>query len=152
VFIFSFFFRPVFLSRMFFEHDSIAQCRRRLELLVLGSSQGACHPLWSQMLSHIVVKGSRSSKFVVCTGSVSMQHNSFQHAERKIPSFLPGLKYKSGKSRRGSRSDSRKPRVPRSRAPGKSTEGKRGLRFDFPKSEPPKQISVVDSKREDLIH
>jgi hypothetical protein len=70
---------------MFFEHDSIAQCRRRLELLVLGSSQGACHPLWSQMLSHIVVKGNRSSKFVVCTGSVRAQH-----AEQ----LISGLKYK----------------------------------------------------------
>jgi hypothetical protein len=27
-----------------------------LELLGLGSLQGACHPLWSQMLSHEVVK------------------------------------------------------------------------------------------------
>jgi hypothetical protein len=60
---------------MFFEHDSIAQCIRRLELLVLGSSQGACHPLWSQMLSHIVVKGSRLSKFVACTRSVKAQHS-----------------------------------------------------------------------------
>jgi hypothetical protein len=37
------------------------------------------------MLSHIVVKGSRSSKFVVCTGNVRAQH-----AEQ----LISGLKYK----------------------------------------------------------
>jgi hypothetical protein len=37
------------------------------------------------VLSHIVVKGSRSSKFVVCTGSVRAQH-----AEQ----LISGLKYK----------------------------------------------------------
>jgi hypothetical protein len=28
---------------------------KALELHVLGSSQGACHPLWSQMLAHRIV-------------------------------------------------------------------------------------------------
>jgi hypothetical protein len=28
---------------------------KALELHVLGSSQGACHPLWSQMLTHKIV-------------------------------------------------------------------------------------------------
>jgi len=38
---------------------SIAQTNKTLELLVLGNSKGACHPLWSQMLSLKVVKAHR---------------------------------------------------------------------------------------------
>jgi hypothetical protein len=39
---------------------------KALELHVLGSSQGACHPLWSQMLSHKVVKGHRCVSIYPC--------------------------------------------------------------------------------------
>jgi hypothetical protein len=65
---------PVFFNEIF-ELDSIARCIRRLELLVLGSSQGACHALWSQMLSHIVFKGSRLSKFKECIRNVKAQRS-----------------------------------------------------------------------------
>jgi hypothetical protein len=47
-------FRPLFYDPV--GEDSITQQAKALELLVLGSSQGACHPLWSQMLSHELVR------------------------------------------------------------------------------------------------
>jgi hypothetical protein len=74
VYLFSFLLIDLYFSAGCFELDSIAQCIRQLELLVLGSSQGACHPLWSQMLSHIVVKGNRLPKFVACARSIKAQH------------------------------------------------------------------------------
>jgi len=42
---------------MFFKHDSIAQCRGRLELCIHGNSQEACHSLWSQCY-HMNLSGS----------------------------------------------------------------------------------------------
>jgi hypothetical protein len=55
-------------------------------------------------------------------------------------------------TRSGSRpSKSRMPRVIRSSAPEVFLRGKCGLRIEIPEGRFAKQISVVDSKREDLI-